>query len=135
MISAAQHRRRRHERALFPRAAYAVLWERTKEPGDADDLFDEPALPDVTGTTVDDMETFTVRAMANRRAKDIFYRWYSEHLSGSNDEGYLEQMNADLESGLTRVNEQEELFEREESLKKDTIRVWVKEIQPRGPGI
>ena len=65
------------------RRTYAVLWERTitsnrsGRDGELDD--------DINGTTVDDMQVFTTKSLANWEAKKVYHGWYQEHLRKPQD--------------------------------------------------
>jgi hypothetical protein len=118
------------------RKMYAVLFQRTisKPRGDDGSALEE----DVTATTVDDMAMFTTKSLANWHAKRLYQDWYREHLSGPQDRCWLGINHENLCKYVEELNEEGLLFGREDSFQKerkttDTMKVWVKEIAPRGP--
>lgn len=165
-------------RACRAKTVYTVLWERVVTPieptheaeDDDDDLFgpDEPlpitaatasslindgtSTPQITRVQWEPLRLFTTIAAANRHAKDVFMRWFMDHLRGSENFGYilLEEQSVEdqLESyGNTTMWEREEEFDVYEDsgdteedivgerrlIENDRFRVWVTEKDVSGP--
>jgi hypothetical protein len=126
---------------VVQRKMYAVLFRRTisKPHGDGGDDDDGRALEeDVTATTVDDMAIFTTKSHANWHAKKLYQDWYREHLSRPQDQGWLAINDENLRKHVDELNGEGSLFARDDSFEKergttDAMKVWVKEIAPRGP--
>ena len=117
------------------RKTYAVLWERTisrtRSGGDGE------SEEDIDGTRVDDMQVFTTKSLANWEAKTLYHGWYKEHLSKPQDKGWLLMYDEDLCKQVEELNAEGMLFSKKEHFKKggatETMKVWVKEIAPKGP--
>jgi hypothetical protein len=115
------------------RKTYAVLFERTISRKSGNGEVEE----DVTATTVDDMQVFTTKSFANWQAKKDYQNWYNEHLENPQDKYWRRMHDEDVCKHVEELNEEGALFSRKEHIMKggatDTMRVWVKEIAPKGP--
>jgi hypothetical protein len=117
------------------RKSYAVLFERTisRNRSGGDGEVEEA----IAATTVDDMEVFTTKSLANWRAKEKFHNWYKKHLHKPQDRCWLRMHDEDLCKHVQELNDEGQLYSMEDDIRKgdarERMRVWVKEIAPKGP--
>jgi hypothetical protein len=115
------------------RKTYAVLFERTISRIGANGELEE----DRTATTVDDMQVFTTKSLANWQAKNEYHNWCKEHLRKPQDKAWLLVHDEELCKHVEELNEDGLLFSWNEPISTgsvtDTMKVWVKEIAPKGP--
>ena len=117
------------------RKTYAVLFERTLSRNNSDR--DGEVEEDIEATTIDDMQVFTTKSLANWEAKKVYLGWHEEHLKKPQDRCWLLTLDEDLCKYVEELDETGSLFSREQDIRKrgatDAMKVWVREIAPKGP--
>ena len=117
------------------RKTYAVLFERTLSRNNSGEQ--EEVEEDIEATTIDDMQVFTTKSLANWEAKRVYLGWHEEHLKKPQDRCWLLTLDEDLCKYVEELDETASLFCRNQDIRKDGVtdgmKVWVRAIAPKGP--
>ena len=102
---------------------------------------DKPEGLTVTRATGDHFRIFSSLALANRHAKDVFMRWFIDHLRGPGNLGYIQGEDESMEEQLKRIGDRAAWSRKEQFdvrgddgvVRRDCFRVWVRKAKSSGP--